>query len=177
MRNKIIRRLAAGTCGICITYGLVAQTFQGQDVKQEAIQSWTMPVAAEESHTVIPQTTPVPQSNSVYQSGYAQFDSRMGRGGRGHRGDWYGNYDMGPYADAYSWGETQFDMNDGSQSGDSAISSPRTTSGDPPTLAQYLSTLRCGGCRHDCCLISPRCMKGRSKAQSATLEYRQTYGG
>lgn len=182
MRNKIIRRLAAGTCGVCITYGLVAQVFQGKDVKTEAIQSWTVPVAAVETQSPVLQATPQPQTDNAYPNwyggGYAQFGGRMGRGGRhGHRGDWYGNYDASTYADAYSWGEAQFEMNDGSQSDDSAISSPQTTSGDPPTLAQFLSTLRCGGCRHGCLLINPRCMKGRSKAQSATLEYQQTYGG
>ena len=186
MRNKIIRRLAAGTCGVCITYGLVAQVFQGKDVKTEAIQSWTVPAAAVETQAPVPQATPQPQTDSAYPNwyggGYAQFGGRMGRGGRhGHHGDWYGgdSYDMAPYVDPYSWrsDETQFQQNAGSGSDDSAISSPQTTSGDPPTLAQFLSTLRCGGCRHGCLLINPRCMKGRSKAQSATLEYQQTYGG
>ena len=186
MRDKIIRRLAAGTCGVCITYGLVAQVFQGQDVKKETIQSWTVPVAAVETQVPSPQAAPQPQTNNAYPNwygdGYAQSDSRKGRGGgHGHRGDWYGgdSYDMAPYADSYSWSseETQLRQNAGPGSDDSALSSPQTTSGDPPTLAQFLSTLRCGGCRHNCCLISPHCMKGRSKAQSATLQYQQTYGG
>ena len=189
MINKTIRRLAAGTCGVCIAYGLVAQAFQGKDVQKEAIQSWTVPVAAVESQTTIPQTTPVPQTNDanpgLYGDGYAQFGGRMGRGGRGHghHGDWYGGevYNMSPYADSDSWSsagsQAQYGMSEGSQGGDSTVSSAQTTSGEPPTLAQFLSTLRCGGCRHNCCLISPHCMKGRSKAQGATTEYQQTYGG
>ena len=51
------------------------------------------------------------------------------------------------------------------------------TSGEPPTLAQFLSALRCGGCRHNCCLINPRCMKGKTKMKNATAQYQQTYGG
>ena len=49
-------------------------------------------------------------------------------------------------------------------------------SGDVPTLQQFLSKLRCGGCQHNCILLSPRCMKGRSKAENAAIEYQQTYG-
>ena len=48
--------------------------------------------------------------------------------------------------------------------------------GDVPSLTQFLSTLICGGCRRNCSLVSPRCMKGRAKAESATVEYYETYG-
>ena len=48
--------------------------------------------------------------------------------------------------------------------------------GDVPTLSEFLSMMICGGCRHNCSLVSPRCMKGRSKAESATEEYYAIYG-
>ena len=48
--------------------------------------------------------------------------------------------------------------------------------GDVPSLTEFLSTMICGGCRHNCSLVSPRCMKGRSKAESATVEYYEIYG-
>ena len=50
------------------------------------------------------------------------------------------------------------------------------TSGDVPTLEQFLRSMTCGGCRHNCLLVNPRCMKGRAKAESATVEYYETYG-
>ena len=48
--------------------------------------------------------------------------------------------------------------------------------GDVPTLSEYLSLLICGGCRHNCSLVNPRCMKGSAKAESATEEYYAIYG-
>ena len=50
------------------------------------------------------------------------------------------------------------------------------TSGDVPTLEQFLRSMTCGGCRHNCLLVNPRCMKGRAKAESATVEWYETYG-
>ena len=52
----------------------------------------------------------------------------------------------------------------------------KQSGGDVPSLTEFLSTMICGGCRHNCSLVSPRCMKGRSKAESATVEYYETYG-
>jgi len=57
-----------------------------------------------------------------------------------------------------------------------ALQQQEEPSGDVPTLQQFLSMLRCGGCHRNCILLSPRCMKGRSKAENATIEYQQTYG-
>lgn len=51
-----------------------------------------------------------------------------------------------------------------------------STGSSPPTLSQYLSSLRCSGCRHNCFLANPRCMRGRSKAQAATTDYYELYG-
>ena len=51
-----------------------------------------------------------------------------------------------------------------------------TAGGDVPTLNKFLSQLTCGGCRHRCLLVSPRCMKGRAKAESAAVEYYELYG-
>ena len=49
-----------------------------------------------------------------------------------------------------------------------ALQQQEEPSGDVPTLQQFLSMLRCGGCHRNCILLSPRCMKGRSKAENAT---------
>ena len=47
---------------------------------------------------------------------------------------------------------------------------------DVPTLEDYLRNLRCSGCRHNCSLLSPRCMNGARKASNAESEYYQMYG-
>lgn len=45
-----------------------------------------------------------------------------------------------------------------------------------PTLDEYLSKLKCGGCRHGCSLLNPRCMRGARKQSSAESEYYSLYG-
>lgn len=47
---------------------------------------------------------------------------------------------------------------------------------DVPTLEDYLSKLHCGRCGRNCYLSNPRCRTGRSKAESATVEYYAEYG-
>ena len=47
---------------------------------------------------------------------------------------------------------------------------------EKPSLSEYLSGLRCSGCRHNCSLLSPRCMNGARKASQAESQYYQTYG-
>ena len=47
---------------------------------------------------------------------------------------------------------------------------------EKPSLADYLSGLRCSGCRHNCSLLSPRCMNGARKANQAESQYYQIYG-
>jgi hypothetical protein len=44
-----------------------------------------------------------------------------------------------------------------------------------PTLSEFLSQLRCGGCGRNCSLLNPRCGTGASKAQQAQTEYYATY--
>lgn len=44
-----------------------------------------------------------------------------------------------------------------------------------PTLSEFLSQLRCGGCGRNCSLLNPRCGTGASKAQQAESEYYATY--
>ncbi len=44
------------------------------------------------------------------------------------------------------------------------------------SLSEFLSTLRCDGCRKGCSLLSPRCTRGRANAQEATTEYYAIYG-
>ena len=46
---------------------------------------------------------------------------------------------------------------------------------DKPSLEEYLSGLRCSGCRHNCTLLSPRCINGARKASQAESQYYQTY--
>ena len=71
---------------------------------------------------------------------------------------------------------TAFQQQEEPSEGVPALQQQEEPSGDVPTLQQFLSMLRCGGCHRNCILLAPRCMKGRSKAENATIEYQQTYG-
>ena len=42
---------------------------------------------------------------------------------------------------------------------------------EKPTLEEFLRGLRCSGCRHNCTLLSPRCMNGAKKASQAESQY------
>lgn len=46
---------------------------------------------------------------------------------------------------------------------------------DKPSLEEFLRGLRCSGCRHNCTLLSPRCMNGSKKASQAESQYYQMY--
>ena len=54
--------------------------------------------------------------------------------------------------------------------------SPALSPTPPPTLAEFLSGLRCSGCGKHCPLSHPRCGRGEMQAQQATEVYYQTYG-
>lgn len=45
-----------------------------------------------------------------------------------------------------------------------------------PSLEEYLSKKRCGGCGHGCSLLNPRCMRGARKQSTAQSEYDALYG-
>lgn len=46
---------------------------------------------------------------------------------------------------------------------------------DVPSLSEFMSQLRCGGCGKNCSLLNPRCGVGNQKAQQAEAEYYATY--
>ena len=180
MRTKILYRLAAGTCSVCLCYGLAVQTLNG-DLAAEALtpelSAWEEildPDAAE------PSAGAAPERESISAEQPVSLPSE----GRGKRRGMHGGGNRGQPTEAFVSDTPAENTEEEKQrvpedTGDSENPSGQQTSsaGDPPTLSQFLSALRCGGCRHNCCLLSPQCMKGRSKQQSATVQYTQTYGG
>ena len=78
--------------------------------------------------------------------------------------------------------QTTVEKDDDDNEQDAAVTSQsettitQQTQPDVPSLDEYLSKLRCGGCRRNCSLASPRCMNGRRKASSAESEYYSLYG-
>ena len=72
--------------------------------------------------------------------------------------------------------EAVISQDDGEEDSSEQISSEDEYQEEKPTLAEFLSGLRCSGCRHNCSLLSPRCMNGSRKASQAESTYYQTYG-
>ena len=73
--------------------------------------------------------------------------------------------------------ETAVSEDDSIEESEEEINSEDEEEEDKPTLEEFLSGLRCSGCRHNCSLLSPRCMNGARKASQAESEYYETYGG
>ena len=173
MRTKILYRLATGTCSVCLCYGLVVQTLNG-DMAAEALSVY-------EPYQIIAETQAPSPSTFPYEQASTQ-DFPTGRKGkhRGMRGEerWAQSSEpFAPFTPAASEDEEKKRVQEETSDTEDQGAQQPNTAGDSPTLSQFLSGLRCGGCRHNCCLLSPRCMKGRSKQQSATVQYTQTYGG
>ena len=171
MRTKIIQRFAAGTIGVCFTYALIRVPFNMINNPVETASEWTTsPPMTAVAETTQPTTriqatqgtttvtlpepttevtepqTTVPPTTEVITEPVTPEEIITN--------------DYSPESnDENEW---FYEQND--------------TSGDVPTLEQFLRNMTCGGCRHNCLLVNPRCMKGRAKAESATVEYYETYG-
>ena len=161
MRDKIIKRFVAGTIGVCFAYALIRQPFAVMKNPSElmtadwnaASQSALQPTTAYSVTTVTP-TLPEELPTEIMMT------------------------DPPTEAVTEPLQEEIIEDKDSSEneSAEELLPQQNESGGDVPSLTQFLSTLICGGCRHNCSLVSPRCMKGRAKAESATVEYYETYG-
>ena len=179
MRGKIIYRMACGTCCVCMTYGLIAYALRPND-ESETIEEWAM--SAEKAVVTVAEPSAMNVANGTE---YGNIDGKRGKN-RG-RGDYYGsrgsrNYDpegngnqTGIYASSSSTREPETSISESSDTSETIQQD--NASGNPPSLSAFLSGMRCGGCRHNCSLLNPRCRKGKTKQQNATVQYQETYGG
>ena len=174
MRDKIIKRFAAGTIGVCFAYALIRQPFAVMKnpselmtadlsvATQSATQSATVS-ATVYSVTTVPPTLPEELPTEIIET-YPVTEEAVEQ----------------PETEAVTepLQEEIIEDKDSSEneSAEELLPQQNESGGDVPTLSQFLSTMICGGCRHNCSLVSPRCMKGRAKAESATVEYYETYG-
>ncbi len=188
MRGKVIYRIAAGTCSVCITYGLITQAIDSVSTDQSAAEAWIVPSAAVMEQAPQPAAAPdygyTISENERWNSRRDDFSMggrhsrQKGSRGRGNMG-YPGSDPNSGYSGNHEATSAEEDKKRAgtTQEQESASASQQTASGDPPTLQQYLSLLRCSGCRHNCCLLSPRCMKGRTKQKNANVQYQTKYGG
>ena len=170
MRDKIIKRFAAGTIGVCFAYALIRQPFAVMKNPSELMTAdWNAATqSVTQSATVYPVTTVPPTLAEELPEEIEETDSPQD------------NAFEQPNTETFTepLQEEIIEDKDSSEneSAEELLPQQNESGGDIPTLSQFLSTMICGGCRHNCSLVSPRCMKGRAKAESATVEYYETYG-
>ena len=186
MRNQIIGRLAAGTFGVCFAYALIRQPFAVLK-DPDTIKDWeetvssvvieamkpTLPLPS----TTIPETLPA----ATLPETTAEQAAEPATGTAVAESPETTAEPLTTEAAATEAAEEEPEDDDDSdkeeaEEEEQAQSSGQESGGAVPTLSQFLSRLTCGGCRHRCLLVNPRCMKGRAKAESATVEYYEIYG-
>lgn len=160
MRDKILKRFAVGTIGVCFAYALIRQPFAVMNDPSELIAADWKKTEPTTAPTVSPtelflETLPTELTTEAPTEVVTEAEEYV-------EDDGYGYYEDNGSDDGV---EEEWQDEPEQQSG-----------GDVPTLSEFLSMMICGGCRHNCSLVSPRCMKGRSKAESATVEYYEIYG-
>ena len=161
MRAKIIKRFAAGTIGVCFDYALIRQPFavmnNPNELMQTVVQSEPVTEAVTMPPATVPETQPIPSRQSK----------------KSHEA----NTQPAEVVTEPPQEEVLKDNGYQEEAPEEELQPQQNESGgDVPSLTAFLSNLICGGCRHNCSLVSPRCMKGRAKAESATVEYYETYG-
>lgn len=173
MRMKIIKRFSAATVGVCFTYALIRLPFSMiNNPGEAAVEPVTSPsTAAQTTQPATQPTTAQPATQSATTNAVTQpvttvpIEIETTQQPTEAVTEQYATEEIiiNDYSpESNDENEYVFEQND--------------TSGDVPTLEQFLRSMTCGGCRHNCLLVNPRCMKGRAKAESATVEYYETYG-
>lgn len=169
MRDKILKRFAVGTIGVCFAYALIRQPFAVMNDPSELFaEDWkkTEPTAIVQATQ--PATTPPTVSPTEL---FIQYQAETTAPTTVPTETLTEVVTEAPVEEYYE--------DNGSDDGveEEWQDEPEQQSGgDVPSLSEFLSLMICGGCRHNCSLVSPRCMKGRSKAESATVEYYEIYG-
>jgi len=170
MRDKILKRFAAGTVGVLFANALIKQPFEvmndpgaliaGDWKKTEptAVVQATQPAASAPTESPTELFMQYQVQPAVPEEMPAELMTEA--------------VTEAPEEVYYAEDSSQDDDNDTEWQPEPEEQS----GGDVPSLTEFLSTMICGGCRHRCSLLSPRCMKGRSKAESATVEYYEIYG-
>ena len=172
MRMKIIRRFAAGTIGVCFTYALIRMPIAAINNPRETLAEWSKSIPAVTTEATQPETrySATEYTTTIPETTYYQAPTEQTTAAQ----------TTSP-TEAFTEAVQNEQISEDDRSTDNNYeeewnNEPENAGGDVPTLEQFLQSMSCGGCRHNCLLISPRCMKGRAKAESATVEYYETYG-
>ena len=156
MRKKTIAAFAAVYIAICLTYGAV----NGLNISKSDDSSAIVVTESTEAQTTTEQQTQSTNSRKSKRSKTASDEAQT---------------DTETSIQA-TVPELQPEESETENKQDETQIEKQIEASDTPTLEEYLSKLRCGGCGHNCSLANPRCMRGARKQSSAKSEYSKLYG-
>ncbi|MBC3803303.1 hypothetical protein GH808_02440 [Acetobacterium fimetarium] len=165
MKIKIIKQFFAAFAAVCIIYGSVATTYtsyknvlaaQAEIPLAIAVKEETTAAAAETDASTATQTP----ATTTETSGTSTAASTQTESVTAETPTVTKQEELVAVADTTTSAQSQA----------MAAAVPVV-----PTLNEFLSQLRCGGCGKNCSLASPRCATGSRKAQQAEAQYDATY--
>lgn len=175
MKAKIFKQFGAAIASILIVYGIISTTYRSyQNVLAAQVESPDIVLVGEEiedveSESTIPttvvETTPSEEVENTEET-IAAAETTVEAASTESSAS-VENVAAVPVQ------EDEIIVPEESSSDNQTV----VTEPDPvvPTLNEYLSQLRCGGCGKNCSLINPRCGTGQRKASNAQEEYYSLY--
>ncbi|WKY45758.1 hypothetical protein Q5O14_06580 [Eubacteriaceae bacterium ES2] len=173
MKAKIFKQFGAAIASVLIIYGIISTTYRSyQGVLAAQAEIPDIVLVSEEIEDVEAEST-IP-STIVETTPAEEIESEL---------------DITVTAEATTEdtsSETDVNVAAATPVQEDEVITPETSSSDNqtivtepdpvvPTLNEYLSQLRCGGCGKNCSLINPRCGTGQRKASNAQEEYYSLY--
>lgn len=162
MRKKTIAAFAAVYIAICLTCG--------------AVNGINFPNSDDSSAIAVTESTSAQAQTTTTTVTEQQTQNERGRKGRRSKTTTAESEADNGTSVQTTVPELQPEESETEKKEDETQIEKQTQASDTPTLEEYLSKLRCGGCGHNCSLANPRCMRGARKQSSAKSEYSELYG-
>ncbi|MCI7814020.1 MAG: hypothetical protein MR543_10160 [Robinsoniella sp.] len=193
MKYKIVKSFFGISVALCTLYGSIHKAYFTPE-------TYAYSIAAEESSALSQAETSAPAQSSedsevIPSPNFSEEDtpqnqtdafssSRQNSGSNKHAKRGFGSASESASDSSQSLtpeksgpaesGEQITSPSDSGNVQDASISEV-PSSDDTPSLEEYLSKLRCGGCGRNCTLLNPRCHNGNRKAVAAQEQYYATY--
>lgn len=169
MKIKIIKQFFAAFAAVCIIYGSVATTYTSYKNVLAAQADIPLAIAAREETTAAASGTDASTSAATQTTAAATSTETSATSTATSTATESVTAET-PTAIKQEELTAAADTTAANQSQAVAVAVPVV-----PTLNEFLSQLRCGGCGKNCSLASPRCATGSRKAQQAEAQYDATY--
>lgn len=184
MRKKSITLLIGVYAALCISYTVAGSAMVSensdiiQTVSQESSDTVSQSSSSNKSSGTVKEKSSVSETES--SSSVSKNKSNTVSDKKDAEPEVTEKSDNSISESKNNFSDTESQNNDVIEPSDSEEESQEQISEDEyqenkPSLTEYLSGLRCSGCRHNCSLLSPRCMNGARKASQAESQYYSIY--